>query len=767
MRKAITIFFSLLVLILVGVVLAAILVDLNQFRQAVGDWASERSGYQIRFLGEVNKEISSTSTLDVTSVEVRHPERESTEPPLLHIEQWNTKVVVKHMMGGSPFWAAYGSGVEITLIEDQQGNNWQVHLPPRGTNTSEDSELSLDWLAGLQQINLRDIRIHYISQDKKEVIVLDELTLENHQSNTPGEVILDLLLTGAVENKPLRLEGSLTADNSTGVLERLTVDLKSKLDENQLDVAAQVAGKPLASSLDVSIVGHLPKPESISSYLPGKIQIPANLEIRTDLSRRQNQWNGTIHQLELGNSQLTGRLQAVLGEVNQFSGDLLSNQLDVDEIISLFPDSSRTSQAPTTNDYDPKTWLDWTKGLGLNLTVKADEIHWSKLADSLVVQTELAVMPGQLQAKSSAIQLGEDSLEADLTLKRQNDRLQLSGAIGGHITPMQWFSKPGEPGGTALNQNSEEQVEEEDKRMFSDQAINWSWLNTLEMDLRLDLQTLQWQRLILSPVTVPLMLSDGVLKAPRIYGETLGGTFNGGFNIAHHPSGAQIDAQIEVREVRLQNLLGEQNGDQSERPTDVQLKFSSVGQSVADIMGTLNGSGEIQVRDAAVLSSSINWIGSDVILQLLRKLNPFDQESEQTLVECGRIEVIVEDGQLRSEKLIVETDKVVIVGDAEIDFKSESLKLAFNPKARESIGVNLGKLVQFVGLGGTLSNPVLSTSAEGLAKTGATVGAALTTGGLSLLAQGLLDRAKVSAISCDKQDSSQAPKPIIESETNR
>ena len=63
------------------------------------------------------------------------------------------------------------------------------------------------------------------------------------------------------------------------------------------------------------------------------------------------------------------------------------------------------------------------------------------------------------------------------------------------------------------------------------------------------------------------------------------------------------------------------------------------------------------------------------------------------------------------------------------------------PVAREGIGLNLGKVVQLVKIGGTLREPKLVADASGVVSTGLSAGAAVATGGLSLIAEGLLERA--------------------------
>jgi hypothetical protein len=83
----------------------------------------------------------------------------------------------------------------------------------------------------------------------------------------------------------------------------------------------------------------------------------------------------------------------------------------------------------------------------------------------------------------------------------------------------------------------------------------------------------------------------------------------------------------------------------------------------------------------------------------------------------------------------METDKVLLKGSGLIDLKTEELDLGANLAAREGIRIGAGTLGSLVRVRGTLAKPELATDLAGVAKTGARVGLAFATGGLSLLAE--------------------------------
>ena len=132
-------------------------------------------------------------------------------------------------------------------------------------------------------------------------------------------------------------------------------------------------------------------------------------------------------------------------------------------------------------------------------------------------------------------------------------------------------------------------------------------------------------------------------------------------------------------------------------------------------------------------------------------LNPFMKEDETTELECAAVKFTAKDGVLTSKnQMAVETTKMKIVGGGIVDMNTEELEIGFSPSAKEGFGVNVSSLVKFVRLGGTLSNPSPEADPVGILKSGAALGAAMSSGGLSLLVEGLLKRVTSSGSACTK-----------------
>ena len=176
--------------------------------------------------------------------------------------------------------------------------------------------------------------------------------------------------------------------------------------------------------------------------------------------------------------------------------------------------------------------------------------------------------------------------------------------------------------------------------------------------------------------------------------------------------------------------------------TNIDLTLVGAGRSAAEIVGTGNGRLLVQVGPGVLPKSGVGTASTDLLLGALNGLNPLASSDPQTTLECAVLNFDINNGLASTEHgLALRTNKLNVIGGGSVDLKTERIDIGAKPKPREGIGLNLAAIGDFVRLGGTLSKPTPVTDAKGAATAGLKVGAAFATGGLSLLAEGLFDRA--------------------------
>jgi len=277
--------------------------------------------------------------------------------------------------------------------------------------------------------------------------------------------------------------------------------------------------------------------------------------------------------------------------------------------------------------------------------------------------------------------------------------------------------------------------------VFSTQTIDWSWLENHQIDASVFLKQVRIDEHLFENVDLPV-----ILKAEKFSIEPLSVSLSdsaliGGININKQQESAVLGVHLKGQDILLSalNLVDPAQLEGGVVTTDISLQ--SAGGSLHDMASTLNGKVLISAKDAVIANGAFELIGSDLISELLSKLNPFAKSNPTTELKCAVFNLPVQDGVIMIDNgIAVQTSKVTIVANGDINLKEETLKLNLKPTSTAGVGVNAGSLVKFITLGGKLNAPKPIVSTSGLLKTGVAVGAALSTGGATVIADGFLSK---------------------------
>ena len=190
----------------------------------------------------------------------------------------------------------------------------------------------------------------------------------------------------------------------------------------------------------------------------------------------------------------------------------------------------------------------------------------------------------------------------------------------------------------------------------------------------------------------------------------------------------------------LMAMIGRPQSVQGGR-TDLHIEASASGNSVRALMAGVSGRARVTVGEAKIEGKGLDW-GADVLAQVTEALNPTLSSDPSMHLECMVLNVPVRNGVVTLDKgAAAETSKVGIIAQGTVDLGTEVLDFAARSKARQGIGTGLANFSGVARVEGTLAHPRLGVDVRGAAEAVATVGAALSTGGLSLLYQGLFNKA--------------------------
>jgi uncharacterized protein involved in outer membrane biogenesis len=289
-----------------------------------------------------------------------------------------------------------------------------------------------------------------------------------------------------------------------------------------------------------------------------------------------------------------------------------------------------------------------------------------------------------------------------------------------------------------------------DGRIFSGNPLPLDVLKKLDADIELAVTRLVTDKLSLDQVDLVAKLDNGnlmVKPAARIAGGTIGGTIT----IDSRTQPAKFTADVDGSKVSIGSLTKELRGYETSKGLDSNLKMKLQGQgdSMRAIMGELDGDIRLDIGAGSLNNNVLDRVGADLLTQLISVAVPTDEKDKTTAFQCGVVRFAVNKGEaVADQTLVMETDKVLLTGGGLVDLKTEKLDLGAHLVPRKGIRIHSGTLSSLVRVQGTLADPRLGTNLKGVVTTGARVGIAVATGGLSLLAESVYGRLSEDADPC-------------------
>ena len=260
----------------------------------------------------------------------------------------------------------------------------------------------------------------------------------------------------------------------------------------------------------------------------------------------------------------------------------------------------------------------------------------------------------------------------------------------------------------------------ESDRLLSSEPVLDDWLRDYDIDLAVSGKRLNLGKTDLENLQVKVLLKDGLLSIAPIHSDgSDSGTIDGTITIDGRSATPTLDADITMDSIAMPNLGG---------TADLNLNIDGQGQSVAELMASLNGQLVIAAHDGVIPNSFATKFGNGLMAST---------SAETTELECFILRVDIVDGIADfKNKLAAQLTSVTWRGGGYVDFNTERLSADIAPKPRKGLGVSIGgSLAGLVKLSGTLKNPVVRPDYSDAAVKYGKYSAYIATGGLTLLAE--------------------------------
>ncbi|HEY2818470.1 MAG TPA: AsmA family protein [Casimicrobiaceae bacterium] len=289
------------------------------------------------------------------------------------------------------------------------------------------------------------------------------------------------------------------------------------------------------------------------------------------------------------------------------------------------------------------------------------------------------------------------------------------------------------------------------KFIFSDEPLPIDALKAFDADGHLTMAGLTLKNgAKVSNVDVSLSLRDGKLEVSKWQAGALGGTLAGSFALdATHAQAPTMATRMTGRNLDLAVILAAVGTPRQTRggATTLDVHITAHGLSPHAWASSATGTFFARVGPTTLVNTKLNL--DHALDQLAQALNPFREGDASTELECAVVRLPLKDGIAHVDRsLAIDSKKVSVSASGTLDFRSETLDLALHPLIKQGIPIDIPQVAQLVRFKGPFEHPGVSIDAAGSAAVVAKIGAAISTGGLSMLGTSLIERAAANEDVC-------------------
>jgi uncharacterized protein involved in outer membrane biogenesis len=290
----------------------------------------------------------------------------------------------------------------------------------------------------------------------------------------------------------------------------------------------------------------------------------------------------------------------------------------------------------------------------------------------------------------------------------------------------------------------------ENGRLIPDTPIPFEALKKLNATLDIDIRELQRKNLLMKDIEFDATLQDGALDITNASFKARAGALVSRARLEPTGDSGKVEIELVARQFALG--MAKLNIDLA-MTQDVDINLAGEGGDLRALLGSANGEFFIDARGGRIAQNRVmQRLYGDLLQEILSTINPFRETDPYTDFECIVLPIKFDDGvATAAPRIFISTSKIRMMVTPSINLKTEDLQINVRTTPRRVLSLSAGELLNpYVQVVGTLAAPRLAVDETGLLISG---GAAVATGGLSILARGVWDRLSRSGNACGQASS--------------
>lgn len=319
------------------------------------------------------------------------------------------------------------------------------------------------------------------------------------------------------------------------------------------------------------------------------------------------------------------------------------------------------------------------------------------------VEGRLSHAPGVWKFTDFSGVVGDSDLSGSLTVENDREVPFLSAELVSN--DLDFDDLAGFIGGTpdtGETANAEQVARAESQPLFPATPIRRDRLHAMKMDVGFQAKNIRAEGLPITAFDVRIRLQDGRVEANPLDLAVAGGTVSGEIALNGRDAPPSADADLTFRNLDLKPFF--RNSDFVKQMGG--RFFGNVyvigqGESLADMMASLNGDGAVAMRDGSISALLVEAAGLD----LVEALGLVFTDDSRVAINCGRADLDVKGGQAIVRQAVIDTDDSVLIARGGLNLTAQEIDMQVEARAKDFSLIDMNAPVAVTG---PLSDPGFS-----------------------------------------------------------
>ena len=276
------------------------------------------------------------------------------------------------------------------------------------------------------------------------------------------------------------------------------------------------------------------------------------------------------------------------------------------------------------------------------------------------------------------------------------------------------------------------------KPLFTDDPLPFDAIPLMELNVDIAVGRIEMRGLPpLSALRARLASVPGRVSVDPARFGVAGGALNGraALSVAAN-SQPRVELMVDAKSISVDVLDAALTGQRHFNGGKANLlaTLSATGSTAKRIAASGGGNMLLSVRDLEIVGSAAAAFDRNVVMTTLGAMMPKGGADRSLVIQCAVVRLPFQSGVARIDRSIaLETSETSVVASGDVNFADQTLALSFVAKVKRGLGLNSASLAGLISVHGPLQEPHVGIDAKGTLRQATVVGAAVATGGLSLL----------------------------------